>query len=192
MRRKREDDLDERFANQYQKKKLKVSDASEILQIKPTFSSLPVEAHGLIFQELDIEDVLGLSFTNQYFWGVGRKHIQTFFISFLGSWTGESIICVGQDIENGDCPPGMLTVAEEKELQQVLGEDEEGFSRAKLNLHDFASEKIKSDVWFPPLFGQMVGSKQYKQYRRMPESIRSQVCHTLNPELSLFYPEDQP
>jgi hypothetical protein len=67
----------------------------------------------------------------------------------------------------------MLTVAEEKALQDLLGEDEESFSRAKLNLRDFASEeceKIKSDVWFPLLIGQMVGSKQYKQ---MPESIRS-------------------
>jgi hypothetical protein len=72
--------------------------------------------HDLVFQELDIEDVFGLSFTNQYFWDVGRKHIQTFYISFLGPWTGESIICVGQDIENGDYPLGMLTVAEEKEL----------------------------------------------------------------------------
>jgi hypothetical protein len=66
---------------------------------------------------------------------------------------------------------------------------------SKLNLRDFASEeceKIKSDVWFPPLFGKMVGSKQYKQYCQMPESIRSQVCDALNPELSLFYPEDQP
>jgi hypothetical protein len=89
----------------------------------------------------------------------------------------------------------MLTVAEEKELQQVLGEGEEGFSRAKLNLRDFASEeceKINSDVWVPPLFGQMVGSKQYKQYCEMPESIRSQVYHALNPEFSLFYPEGQP
>ena len=94
--------------------KLKPRDTSEIMQIRSAFYSLPIEVHDLIFQELDIEDVLCLSFTNQYFWRVGQKQNQTFFTSFLGPWAGESIICMGQDIEDGDYPPGMPTEAEEK------------------------------------------------------------------------------
>lgn len=115
--------------------------------------------------------------------------MQAFFISFLGLWTGESIIYVGEDIENGDYPLRMLTMAEKKELQDLLGEDEGGLSRAKLNLRDFANEK--SNPMFGSL-GQMVGSKQYKQYpslyglKYVMHLIQSSHCSILKINLGFF------
>ena len=56
------------------------------------------------------------------FWNVGRRHIQDYLVSFMRPWAGESIICVSQDTEAGDYPPGMLTKDEENELQESVDE----------------------------------------------------------------------
>ncbi|KAF2175322.1 hypothetical protein K469DRAFT_684011 [Zopfia rhizophila CBS 207.26] len=119
--------------------------------------NLPTELHNLVFNDLDIEDVLNLSLTNRYFWSIGRKHIQTYFMSFLGPWAGENIVCVGQYIEAGDYPPDMLTKDEEHELSQH--QDENG---RLMRLFDFTREyyeEIKGNVSVPTtLLGQLLDS----------------------------------
>jgi hypothetical protein len=62
--------------NHTKKRKLRSTVVSEPGQIKangPKFSSLETELHDLIFEELEIKDVLSLSLTNRYFWSVGRS-----------------------------------------------------------------------------------------------------------------------
>ena len=44
--------------------------------------------------------------------GAAAGYIQIYFMSFLGPWTGESIICVGDYIEAEDHPPGLFTEGE--------------------------------------------------------------------------------
>ncbi|KAF2185514.1 hypothetical protein K469DRAFT_576005 [Zopfia rhizophila CBS 207.26] len=61
---------------------------------KPLLLNLLIELHNLVFNDLDIKDVLNLSLTNRYFWSIGRKHIQTYFMLFLGPWADENIICI--------------------------------------------------------------------------------------------------
>ena len=119
-KRKRAESLDERPTEPHEKKrKLRstvISKPGEIKVNSPKFSNLETELHDLIFEELEIKDILSLSLTNRYFWGVGRRHIQTYFMSFLGPRTGERIICVGDYVKAGDYPLGLFTEDEKSEL----------------------------------------------------------------------------
>jgi hypothetical protein len=185
---KRAEGLDERPTELHEKKrKLRSTVVSEPGQIKangPKFSSLETELHDLIFEELEIKDVLSLSLTNRYFWSVGRRHIQTYFMSFLGPWTGESIICVGDYVEAGDHPPGLFTEDERSELQQLL--DEEG---RPMTLLDYTREYTEIDVSLPTTLLRQLLSKDYYW---MPDSSISEIIETVYPEFSRFYPEDVP
>ena len=176
---------------QEKKRKLRSTVVSEPGQLKANgrkFSSLETELHDLIFEELEIKDVLSLSLTNRYFWSVGRRHIQTYFMSFLGPWTGESMICVGEYLEPGDHPPGLFTEDERSELQPLL--DEEGRSMEFL---DYTHEYTEIDVRLPYTLMRQLLSKDYsEQYYRMPPSLRSEIVETVNAKFSQFYPEDVP
>jgi hypothetical protein len=191
-KRKRAESLDERPTEAHEEKQnLRSTVVFEPGQIKandPKFSSLETELHDLIFEELGIKDVLSLSLTNRYFWSVGRRHIQTYFMSFLGPWTGESIICVGDYVEAGDHPPGLFTEDERSELQQLL--DEEG---QPMMLLDYTHEYTEIDVSLPTTLLRQLLSKDYcKHYYGMSDSDRSEIIETVRPESSQFYPGDVP
>lgn len=169
--------------------KLSGNDTSRVRN-RSGFLSLSAELHDLIFEELSyIENVVNLSLTSQYFFGLGRRHIRNFFASYLGSWAGESIICVGDYCEKGDYP---LSVLQDEEMQKSLNLDD---CSKTLSLYDFASEcdEVQGHVRFPPLFGQMLGESPgfAKDYHRMPDVLRDQVWKVLNPRVSDFYPKDQ-
>ncbi|KAI9869293.1 MAG: hypothetical protein M1813_000081 [Trichoglossum hirsutum] len=191
--------MNDRPAEQHQRSKTPhASDASDISQMgtgPPTFSSLPVELHDLVFQELDIEDVLALSFTDQYFWEVGQGHIKDYFLSLLGPWAGESIICVGDYLNPGDYPPGELTQAQLGKLSQFGGKYGDGHVQAELmSLRGFLEdpyEKVKSNVEFSSLIAHVATSKRYS-YHLMPEHLQSRIETALSPTLSQFYPVDEP
>ena len=73
--------MNERPTGSHEKKqKLRSTVISEPGQIKangPKFSSLETELHDLIFEELEIKDILSLSLTNRYFWSVGQRHMRS-------------------------------------------------------------------------------------------------------------------
>lgn len=56
-------------------------------------------------------------------------------MSLLGQWSGQSLICTGDESSPGDYPPGMFTEEEEVEFSQYKYEDGE----AK-NLYDIAED----------------------------------------------------
>jgi hypothetical protein len=57
-------------------------------------SDLPEELHRLVFDHIEfIEDVICLSLTSRYFWGIGREHIHNYYTSFLRPWAGCYIWC---------------------------------------------------------------------------------------------------
>jgi hypothetical protein len=186
-KRKRADSLDEQPTEPREKTRGRRSTViSELGQIKangPNFSSLAVELYDLIFEELEIKDVFSLSLTNQYFWSVGRRHIQTYNMSFLGPWAGECIICVGNYVEAGDHPQGLFTEDEESELQQLL--DEEGWP---MTLFGYACEYATIYVTLPMTL--LVQLLDLKDYRPIPSA--SEIKETVYPEISDFYPKDVP
>jgi hypothetical protein len=188
---KRAESLDEQPTEPHEKKrKLRstvVSEPGQIKVIDSKFSSLETELHDLIFDELEITDVLSLSLTNRYFWSVGRRHIQTYFMSFLGPWRGESIISVGDYVEAGDHPPGLFTEDERSEMQQLLDEGR------LMTLYNCTCEYAEIDVRSPPtLLSQLVSKDYFKHYCRMSDPDSSDIIETVDPKFSQFYPEDVP
>lgn len=83
-KRKRAESLDKRLTEPHEKKrKLQstvVSGPGRIKANGPRFSSLETELHDLIFEELEIKDVLSLSLTIRYFWSGGRIHSDIFYV----------------------------------------------------------------------------------------------------------------
>jgi hypothetical protein len=119
-----------------------------------TFSGLPTEMHELIFARLEsIEDLICLSVTSRYFWGIGYKHIRQYYTSLLGCWAGQNIVCVGDYVDAGDYPPNLFSAEEEQELNQMKvgsdgycldsGADSDSSADSQwLTLYDLAIEPI--------------------------------------------------
>lgn len=117
-KRKAEDSLDNKpikHPNMGKMRSSKVEGRELKATTKLRFSNLPVELLDLVFHQINIVDVLSLSLTSTFFWNIGRNHIQSYYMSFLGQWAGESIICIGEDVKPGDCPQGMFTAVEKEE-----------------------------------------------------------------------------
>jgi hypothetical protein len=90
------------------------------------FESLPTEIHLQIFSHLDAyADVLCLSVLDGYFFRLGRGILRGILSSYLSPWAGQNIICIGNETEAGDYPPGLLTAEEDAELAG-LGEEGDG------------------------------------------------------------------
>ncbi len=115
------------------------------------FSTLPVEIHRLIFSHLElVEDVVCLGVTSRYFWAVSQEHIHDFYTSFLGHWAGENIVCVGEDVESNDLPPGLFSAEERDELGRKTIDipydddypDEIAFPAVPFTLHHFTHPSI--------------------------------------------------
>jgi hypothetical protein len=146
--------------------------------------------HDLIFEELDIKGVILLSLTNQYLFNLGQKHIRNCVISHLAPWAGESIICIGDYIEAGDYPPSML---QDEELRQILNLDE---GSKQTSLHDFLYEckEVRSDVWYPEVFDHLLSRSEgfFREYFWMTKPLGDWMCSAVSPQLSQFYPKEQP
>jgi hypothetical protein len=109
------------------------------------FPSIPVEVHRLIFSYIEfIDDVICLSLTSEYFWSIGREYIHDHYASLLGLWAGENIVCVGEEIEPGDFPPGLFTMEEENELRQksIVHDSYQEGDPQPLTLYHFALDNI--------------------------------------------------
>ena len=140
---------------------------------RPTLPSLPTEISDLIFEHLDyIEDVLNLSLASQAFWNIGQKHIRDYFVSFLGPWAGESIICIGEDTRAGDHLPGILTKDDENLLKECV--EEGGQPMALYHFIDDYYTTIKADVSLPTtLLGQLLHRAGYR--RQMLAELALQI-----------------
>ncbi|PNP51173.1 hypothetical protein THARTR1_08235 [Trichoderma harzianum] len=105
-----------------QQKKTKPSDAKDEAKTNPaTLSKLPVELQRLIFDEIFlIEDIACFGLASQQLWAIARDYIDTYYASFLGSWAGQRIVFVGDDVETGDYPPGLFSEEELDELPETV------------------------------------------------------------------------
>ncbi|TWU73583.1 hypothetical protein ED733_004788 [Metarhizium rileyi] len=81
------------------------------------FVDLPTELHLQIIRHIDaIEDVVCLSLSSRQFWDLSQEWIIKYYVSLRGRWAGHHIICVDDEIEPGDFPPGLFS---EKELHSM-------------------------------------------------------------------------
>ncbi|KAI0856462.1 hypothetical protein F4860DRAFT_492783 [Xylaria cubensis] len=108
-----------------QRRKTKAQDRDETV----TLFSLPLELHRLIFSFIvDIDDVLCFGMTNQYFLRICHQFWEHYYMSCLGRWAGKNIVCVGEDVEPHDYPPGLFSSEEIESLRQTtIKLDEDGY-----------------------------------------------------------------
>ncbi|KAI0103362.1 hypothetical protein GGR51DRAFT_561790 [Nemania sp. FL0031] len=78
-----------------------------------TFFNLPTEIHFLVFDYIEcIEDLICLGLTNEYFWTLAQPHLDDYYMSLLGTWSGKNIVCVGDDVEPDDYPAHLFSAKE--------------------------------------------------------------------------------
>ena len=84
----------------------------------PYLSLLPAELIDRICTHLpDYVEVTIFALTCRRHWQISRRHIKSR-LELLSDWAGDRLICIGSYAE--DLPPGLLTAAEEKELEMGL------------------------------------------------------------------------
>ncbi|KAH8744294.1 hypothetical protein F5883DRAFT_23627 [Diaporthe sp. PMI_573] len=84
-----------------------------------TFSDLPLEVHQLVFDHIEfIEDAVCLGLASRYFWTFARDCLNAYYMSLLGQWVGENIVCVGEDTKPDDYPPHLFSDEELDGLRQ--------------------------------------------------------------------------
>ncbi|KAK4142555.1 uncharacterized protein C8A04DRAFT_29832 [Dichotomopilus funicola] len=84
-----------------------------------TFCGLPTELHRLVFSHIKpIPDLICLGLTNRYFWAIGREFVHDYYTSFFGTWAGQNIVCVGEDVKPGSYPPGLFSAEEVEEFRE--------------------------------------------------------------------------
>jgi hypothetical protein len=158
-----------------------------------TFSTLPVEVHILIFENLAVEEAFCLSLTGQHFWTVGRRHLLNFYASRLGSWAGSCIVNLSEDVKAGDHPPGLLPESWEEILRQGLDEDEHGYNGGgPATLFDFAVSRFDAtsgSVELPSL-DRIV--RELEKHHDIPVRLLSGFGAVVNPHVGFFYPTDRP
>ncbi|KAI1413719.1 hypothetical protein F5Y13DRAFT_189154 [Hypoxylon sp. FL1857] len=83
--------------------------------------SLPRELQIIIFSYIrGVDDRVCLGLTCRDLWEVGRLYLHRYLSSFFGQWAGKNIVCVGDNIEAGDYPPGLFS---EQEIAYLDGKE---------------------------------------------------------------------
>ncbi len=106
------------------------------------YSDLPPEIHRLVFDHIEfIEDVICLGVTSRHFWAFAQEHVHAYYMSLLGQWAGENIVCVGEGVRPGDYPPGLFSA-----------EELDAFQQRKANLWVSDDDHIKYVLWRRAIF----------------------------------------
>ncbi|KAJ5633587.1 hypothetical protein N7528_001429 [Penicillium herquei] len=150
-----------------------------------SFSFLPSEIHHAIFNNIDdVQDVLCLSLTSRYFWAVGLSHIEDHIVSSLAPWAGERIICVSDQSDPDEFPPGLLSPAEQEDLVEL---------NHVQDLNAFSIKHTWKKIGGPSLSQQLQEwFKEYESHHRMTSADRTEIIMGLKPEILEFYPRNQP
>lgn len=84
-----------------------------------TICTLPVEIILLIIFHIEyIDDVRALGLVNRYLFHVSQEELAKYFAQMFGRWAGKEIVCVGEDTEPDDYPPGLFS---ETEIDRLRG-----------------------------------------------------------------------
>lgn len=186
-KRVRKDGLSQNHASKAAR--IETHDAKEVIQpdgnTKPrSLYHLTSDIHHAIFALLeDVEHVLNLSLTNRYFWAVGITHIEDHIVRSLAPWAGERIICVGNQCDPRDYPPGLLNPTEEAEIRELNG---------VYDPDSFSINHTYKEVGGPSLSQELQRRfQEYEAQHSMSSADRTEIMTGLKPEVLEFYPNDQ-
>ncbi|KAI1113548.1 hypothetical protein F5Y14DRAFT_417570 [Nemania sp. NC0429] len=125
------------------------------------FCSLPPEIHRLVFSFIeDIYDVLSLGITSRYFFTIGLECLDNYCASTFGRWAGKNIVCVGDEVQPDDYPPGLFSCEELEVLRRrIIHPYEDLESTQPFNLAHFADPGVSEIDESHSLHGWDTGQK---------------------------------
>lgn len=214
-KRKADDELLAISPQRHKRVKVKDCDHAPEIVTRATFSGLPTELHRLIFSHIKpIPDIVCLGLTNRYFWAIGREFVHDYYTSFLGGWAGHNIVCVGEDVEPGDYPPGLFSAEEVEELRErttVMPPDDDGddYFEGEEDFSDQSLLEMPFTLYHTTFAGisKMQGdrdlyslstriyldcSDRIKGNRKLEEPGFGLACSEIRVEQATYFPEDQP
>ncbi|KAI1304578.1 hypothetical protein F5Y03DRAFT_384780 [Xylaria venustula] len=166
-----------------------------------TFLGLPTEIHFLVIDHLEfIEDVICLGLTNEYFWILAQRELDNYYMSFLGTWAGQNIVCVGEKVEPDDYPAGLFSTEELDELRPLRTNVRRGdpdFPYVQCNtpfaLSHFADPSV-SDVrdFVDPLNEAWRLLRHCKTLGNGKDPAFAERGHRIIPGASVYFAKDQP
>ncbi|KPM38145.1 hypothetical protein AK830_g8388 [Neonectria ditissima] len=182
--------------------KRKGSDDTADTDYSMTLSDLPIEVHQLIFSHIEsIEEVICLSLASRHFWKVGRERMHDIYASFLGRWAGKNIVCVGEDVQPDDYPPGLFSAEELDVLRHETSAipydfdypDEVVDPNVPFTLHHFTFPSVSDMEEDVCLFNKSLGLVGYFS---MVGISKDTAFASTRPEMLVkeetYFPEDQP
>ncbi|KAL7813706.1 hypothetical protein V8C26DRAFT_153836 [Trichoderma gracile] len=105
--------------------------------------SLPTELHHKVFDHLDdLQDVVSLGLANQHFSKLAPEHVHNRIAGEYGRWANEKLVCVGDDIEPGDFPPGLFSRAQLRVINKHFGFEEPESGPMMLTLQHLANSSL--------------------------------------------------
>lgn len=115
---------------------------------------------------------------------MGLTHIEDRIVSSLAPWAGERIICVSDESDPRDFPPGLLSADELADLAQLIREH---------HIDTFAIDNIWKKTGSRSLSQRLEDRfKELETNQPMSEADRSDIMMGLKPDILEFYPRDQP
>ncbi|KAF5379417.1 hypothetical protein D9615_006537 [Tricholomella constricta] len=97
---------------------------------------LSFELIDIIYEALDdIVDVVRFAVTCQRFYDIGRRHLEVYVAgTFIESWAGDRIICLGDYARMDDLPPGLLNDEEREFINSNLEDGEDDYVSDQLRI----------------------------------------------------------
>ncbi|KAK2596216.1 hypothetical protein QQS21_006364 [Conoideocrella luteorostrata] len=114
---------------------------------------LPPELQVYIFESIDhIAGVICFGLTNRFHWSIAQEHLLNFYMTRLGQWANQKIICVGDYVRCDDLPRGMVLSQEWQEwlesFEREESEDEEPKDDGPVTLYhivcSFRQQRVES------------------------------------------------
>ncbi|EEQ34207.1 hypothetical protein McanMca71_004997 [Microsporum canis] len=158
---------------------------------KPQLIYLPAEIHRGIIDKLDLLDIIHLGLTSRYFLRLLANHLRLITTRNLGKWAGESILCLGDVIEQDDFPPAVF---KDPHLQYIFAPELDKLIDTE---HPTLLEYLREcGPVFPlsvpsPLDCGFLHSEGFNdEFYTLPVTVISEMIDLLCPSPSDFYPTD--
>ncbi|KAI2626770.1 hypothetical protein GGR54DRAFT_485592 [Hypoxylon sp. NC1633] len=181
----------------FQAQQRKARDSDDAL----TLSDLPTEIHYLIFDHLEfIEDTICLGLANSHFWTLARGYVDSYYMSFLGTWSGKNIVCVGEKVEPDDYPPGLFSAEELDALRPLRtnllrsdGRWEHVQCNTPFALSHFADSSVSDIIDFIDPRNEAWRLREHcKSLGKSKDPVFAARGHFILPNESTYFPRDQP
>ncbi|KAI1816377.1 hypothetical protein GGS20DRAFT_242269 [Poronia punctata] len=150
-----------------------------------SFLSLPTEILSLVFDYIEcIEDFICLGLTNEYLLTLAQPHLDDYYMSFMGTWSGKNIVCVGNKVQYDDHPADLFS-AEEPDTLGPLG--------GMVLLSHLADPSLSAVHDFVDPMREAWGLlRRCKSRGKGKDSALAARGHRLVPQVDTYLPEDQP